>query len=80
MAARFQFLLLKDHQDENGSSLYSTQTPGRLTSTLGRGNPQIGHFIDPCRTTSGYEQIVSIRFKSLSYLANECGEDVTLYC
>ncbi len=33
-----------------------------------------------CKLNPFYEQIVSLRFKSLSYLADQCGEDVTLYC
>ncbi|MBE9034259.1 Mo-dependent nitrogenase C-terminal domain-containing protein [aff. Roholtiella sp. LEGE 12411] len=38
-------------------------------------------YIPPlCKLNPFYEQIIEIRFKSLSYLANECGEDVTIYC
>lgn len=33
-----------------------------------------------CKLNPFYDQIVSLRFKSLIYLADECGEDVTLYC
>ena len=33
-----------------------------------------------CKLNPFYDQIVSIRFKSLIYLADECGEDVTRYC
>ncbi|MGV0027724.1 Mo-dependent nitrogenase C-terminal domain-containing protein [Phormidesmis priestleyi] len=33
-----------------------------------------------CKLNPFYDQIVEIRFKSLSYLADHCGEDVTLYC
>ena len=33
-----------------------------------------------CKLNPFYEQIVCIRFKSLTYLADQCGEDVTLYC
>ncbi|MBD2211939.1 Mo-dependent nitrogenase C-terminal domain-containing protein [Nostoc linckia FACHB-104] len=33
-----------------------------------------------CKLNPIYEQLVSLRFKALSYLANECGEDVTRYC
>lgn len=33
-----------------------------------------------CKLNPFYEQIVYIRFKSLTYLADQCGEDVTLYC
>ncbi|HEY9779634.1 MAG TPA: Mo-dependent nitrogenase C-terminal domain-containing protein [Leptolyngbyaceae cyanobacterium] len=33
-----------------------------------------------CKLNPFYEQVVSLRFKCLSYLADECGEDVTVYC
>jgi hypothetical protein len=33
-----------------------------------------------CKLNPLYEQVVSLRFKCLSYLADECGEDVTVYC
>lgn len=33
-----------------------------------------------CKLNPLYEQVISLRFKCLSYLADECGEDVTLYC
>lgn len=33
-----------------------------------------------CKLNPFYEQVLSLRFKSLSYLADECGEDITLYC
>ena len=33
-----------------------------------------------CKLNPFYEQIVYIRFKSLTFLADQCGEDVTLYC
>ena len=33
-----------------------------------------------CKLNPFYEQIVYIRFKSLTYLADQCGEDVTIYC
>lgn len=33
-----------------------------------------------CQLNPLYEQVVSLRFRCLSYLADECGEDVTLYC
>ncbi|WP_193199015.1 Mo-dependent nitrogenase C-terminal domain-containing protein [Nostoc sp. MG11] len=38
-------------------------------------------YIPPlCKLNPFYEQIVAIRFKSLCYLANECNEDITVYC
>lgn len=33
-----------------------------------------------CKLNPLYEQVVSLRFRALSYLADECGEDVTFYC
>jgi hypothetical protein len=37
-------------------------------------------FIPPlCKLNPFYEQLVEVRCKSLAYLADECGEDVTLY-
>jgi Mo-dependent nitrogenase C-terminus len=33
-----------------------------------------------CKFNPFYEQLVALRFKSLTYLAEKCGEDVTLYC
>ncbi|QYO63662.1 Mo-dependent nitrogenase C-terminal domain-containing protein [Leptolyngbya sp. 7M] len=32
-----------------------------------------------CKLNPFYDQIVHLRFKSLVYLADQCGEDVTLY-
>lgn len=38
-------------------------------------------YIPPlCKLNPLYEQLVALRFKSLVYLADECGEDVTGYC
>ena len=33
-----------------------------------------------CKLNPLYEHVVGLRFKALSYLANECGEDVARYC
>nr|WP_317110593.1 Mo-dependent nitrogenase C-terminal domain-containing protein [Chroococcidiopsis sp. SAG 2025] len=33
-----------------------------------------------CKLNPLYEQVVALRFKALTYLADECGEDVSLYC
>jgi Mo-dependent nitrogenase C-terminus len=38
------------------------------------------HIPPLCKLNPLYEQVVSLRFKALSYLANECGENVALYC
>ena len=38
-------------------------------------------YIPPlCKLNPFYEQLVMLRFKSLVYLADKCGEDVTAYC
>jgi len=38
-------------------------------------------YIPPlCKLNPLYEQLVELRYKSLCYLADECGEDVTIYC
>jgi hypothetical protein len=38
-------------------------------------------YIPPlCKLNPLYDQFVELRFKSLVYLADECGEDITLYC
>lgn len=38
-------------------------------------------YIPPlCKLNPLYEQLVALRFKSLMYLADKCGEDITLYC
>jgi hypothetical protein len=33
-----------------------------------------------CKLNPFYEQVIGLRFKSLSYLADVCGEDITIYC
>lgn len=38
------------------------------------------HIPPLCKLNPLYEQVVSLRFRSLCYLADECGEDVTRYC
>jgi hypothetical protein len=38
------------------------------------------HIPPLCKLNPLYEHMVSLRFKALSYLVNECGEDVALYC
>lgn len=38
-------------------------------------------YIPPlCKLNPFYDQLVEIRFKSLSYLADKCSEDISLYC
>jgi hypothetical protein len=38
------------------------------------------HIPPLCKLNPFYEQIVSLRFKCLCFLADECGEDITIYC
>lgn len=38
------------------------------------------HIPPLCKLNPFYEQLVMLRFKSLCYLADECGEDITPYC
>ena len=39
----------------------------------------IAHIPPLCKLNPLYEQFVGLRFKSLSYLADDCGEDITEY-
>ncbi len=38
------------------------------------------HIPPMCKLNPLYEEVVSLRFRALCYLADECGEDVTCYC
>jgi hypothetical protein len=38
------------------------------------------HIPPMCKLNPFYEQVVTLRFKALCYLADECGEDITAYC
>jgi len=38
------------------------------------------HIPPMCKLNPLYEQVTTLRFKALCYLADECGEDVTAYC
>jgi hypothetical protein len=38
------------------------------------------HIPPMCKLNPLYEELVSLRFRALCYLADECGEDVTQYC
>jgi Mo-dependent nitrogenase C-terminus len=38
------------------------------------------HIPPMCKLNPLYEEVVSLRFRALCYLADECGEDVTVYC
>jgi len=41
---------------------------------------KIVHIPPLCKINPLYEQLVGLRFRALSYLADECGEDVSAYC
>jgi tellurite resistance protein len=41
---------------------------------------KVVHIPPMCKLNPLYEQLVGLRFRALSYLADECGEDVTPYC
>jgi tellurite resistance protein len=41
---------------------------------------KVVHIPPLCKLNPLYEQTVSLRFRALSYLADECGEDVSSYC
>lgn len=38
------------------------------------------HIPPLCKLNPLYEETVSLRFRALCYLADECGEDVSCYC
>lgn len=38
------------------------------------------HIPPMCKLNPLYEEVVSLRFRALCYLADECGEDVQAYC
>ncbi|PLZ98854.1 nitrogenase [Fischerella thermalis CCMEE 5268] len=38
------------------------------------------HIPPMCKLNPLYEEVMSLRFRALCYLADECGEDVSQYC
>ena len=38
------------------------------------------HIPPLCKLNPAYEELVALRFRALSYLADQCGEDVSQYC
>jgi Mo-dependent nitrogenase C-terminus len=38
------------------------------------------HIPPMCKLNPFYEQLVTLRFKALCYLADVCGEDIAAYC
>lgn len=41
---------------------------------------KMGHIPPLCKLNPFYEQLVSLRFRSLCFLADRCGEDIQSYC
>lgn len=41
---------------------------------------KLAHIPPLCKLNPFFEQLVGLRFRALSYLVNECGEDVSAYC
>ncbi|NEQ33821.1 MAG: nitrogenase [Leptolyngbya sp. SIO4C5] len=40
---------------------------------------KLGHIPPLCKLNPLYEELVSLRFRALCYLADECGEDISAY-
>lgn len=59
-------------------SVIPAQCPFERTISL-FGRP-IVHIPPLCKLNPFYEELVALRFKSLCYLADECGEDISPYC
>lgn len=38
------------------------------------------HIPPMCKLNPVYYELIGLRFRALSFLADECGEDVTVYC
>jgi len=49
----------------------------RDINLLGR---KVFHIPPLCKLNPLYEQLVGLRFRALSYLADDCGEDISPYC
>ena len=41
---------------------------------------KVGHIPPLCKLNPFYEQLVSLRFRALCFLADQCGEDIQSYC
>ncbi len=59
-------------------SVIPAQCPFERTISL-FGRPVV-HIPPLCKLNPFYEELVALRFKSLCYLADECGEDISPYC
>jgi hypothetical protein len=59
-------------------SVIPAQCPFERTITV-FGRP-IVHIPPLCKLNPFYEELVALRFRSLCYLADDCGEDISPYC
>lgn len=41
---------------------------------------KLAHIPPLCKLNPLYDQLVGLRFRALSYLADDCGEDISSYC
>lgn len=41
---------------------------------------KVGHIPPLCKLNPFYEELVSLRFRALCYLADQCNEDIRCYC
>lgn len=41
---------------------------------------KVAHIPPLCKLNPLYEEVVSLRFRALCYLADQCGEDIQCYC
>ncbi len=40
----------------------------------------VAHIPPLCKLNPLYNELVYLRFRAISYLANDCGEDISAYC
>lgn len=57
--------------------LIPAQCPFERNINLGRAT---FHIPPLCKLNPLYDQLVGLRFRALSYLADECGRDITRFC
>jgi hypothetical protein len=88
---RIRFVPLKPlRQWLDGIQIQSPEAARKICQTIPSHCPfertikLFGHtilYIPPlCKLNPLYEELVALRFRALCYLADECGEDVSLYC
>ena len=62
----------------NACKLIPSQCPfARDIKLFGR---NLFHIPPMCKINPLYDQLMSLRFRALTYLADVCGEDITPYC